>query len=173
MKAVLAYAAQLRERADAAKIRDPHVELYRPSNDAARKVSQQYGPERALQVLAERARRAELRYEEAETRSTAGMDRLRRLQLIVAGQRSVERERMTLGERLDLAMLGLKVVSDVSAPRLDADVVTGGKPGSGMPMSRRDKQLDDAMFDARRAVERLERELDSSRRRLVELEVAA
>lgn len=173
VKAVLVYAAQLRERADAAKIRDPHVELYRPSNDAARKVSQQFGPEQALVVLATRARKVELRYEEAESFSGEGRERLQRLQLVAAGERGVDRERLTLGQRLDVAMLGLKLSSEVSAVQFDADPVSGGKPSSGAPVSRRDKQLDDAMFDARRAVERLERELDGTRRRLVELEVAA
>jgi hypothetical protein len=173
VKAVLAYAAQLRERADAAQAHDPHCELYRPSNDAARKVSQQFGPEQALVKLAERARRSELRFEEANATADAGRDRLQRLQLVVAGERGVDRERLTLGQRLDAALLQLAVQSDVSAVQLDADPVSGGKPSGGAPKSRRDRQRDDAIFDARRAVERLEREADQTRRRLVELEVAA
>jgi hypothetical protein len=173
VKAVLVYAAQLRERADAARLRDPHIEPYRPSNDAARKVSQKLGPEAALTELAKRAWLAEQRYEEGDEVAAAGRERLVRLQLVAAGERGAERERLTLGQRLDVAMLGLKLSSDVSAVQFDADPVSGGKPSGGAPLSRRDRQLEDALYDVRRAVERLERELDGTRRRLVELEVAA
>lgn len=173
VKAVLVYAAQLREAADAAKLRDPHVELYRISNDAARKVSQQYGPLQALVVLATRARRAELRYEEASRAAEAGHLRLVTHQLVGEGERRAESERLSLGQRLDVAILGLGVLSDVSAVRLDSDPVSGGKPSGGAPLSRRDRERDSALVEARRAVEALERELARSRRRLVETEVAA
>lgn len=170
--AVLAYARELRDRADSATLRDPHVEPYRPSNDAARKVSQQYGPAHALQILATRARLAEVRHMEDSARADAARSKLVNHQLKVAGEREADRSRLTLGQRLDAALLGLGVLSDVSAVRLDSEPVSGGKPEGGPPRSRRDKQLDDAVFDARRATERLERELEMSRRRLLEREAA-
>lgn len=172
VQAVLMYARELRGKADHAKLKDPHVELYRPSNDAARKVSQQYGPARALQILAIRARQAEVRYLEENARADTARSKLINHQLIVAGEREADLVRLTLGQRLDTALLGLGVLSDVSAARLDGDRVTGSKSESGLPSRRRDKQRDDLLFDARRAVERLERELEMSRRRLLETEAA-
>lgn len=167
-KAVVAYAARLRSQAVMARIKDPHVELYSPSEDTARKLSSQLGPQGALNKLAERARAAEVRYEEEEARAQEGRDRLRAVQLVVVAAEREGREQLTLGQRLDAAMLGLRMQSDVSAASVDADVVSVGRPSSGLPQSRRDRQRDDAIADAERAVERLERELDRSRRRLVE-----
>lgn len=173
VRGVLAYAAQLRQRADTAKLKDPHVELYRPSNDAARKVSQEHGPAEALRILATRARTAELRNEEADERGHESRARLVTHQLVARGERDVERARLTLGARLDAAMQVINLVSDVSAVQFDADRVSHGGAESAAPKSRRDRQRDDAVYDVRRAVERLEREAESTRRRLLEFEVAA
>lgn len=171
VRAVLVYAAKLRDQADVAKARDPHVELYRPSHDAARKVSQQFGPERALVVLATRARRAELRYEEAGVLADAGRERLVRLQLIVSGERDADRERLSLGERLDAAFLGLDVLSEVDAVRLDSEPVKGSRGGGGTPFRQR-REVELLEGEARLLIERAERELERSRRRLLELEAA-
>lgn len=171
VKAVLAYAGQLRDRADAAQLLDPHVELYRPSNDAARKVSQQFGPAEALRVLARRAREAELRSEEANERAKQGHLRLVSHQLAAAGARDAELAQLSLGQRLDVALLGLSTTSEVSAVRLDSEPVSGSRGGSALPFRRR-REVELLEGDAVHLVERCERELARSRRRLIETEAA-
>lgn len=171
VKAVLAYAARLRDRADAAKAGDPHVELYRPSNDAARKVSQEFGPAQALEVLATRARRVELRYEEAEKFAGEGRLRLVTHQTVAQAERTVDRERLSLGQRLDVALKGLGVLSEVSAVQLDADIVSGSKGGGALPFRPR-REVEHLQADAEHLVTKAERELERSRRRVVEQEAA-
>jgi hypothetical protein len=157
--------------ADAALVKDPHAQLYRISNDAARKVSQSLGPEAALVELARRARVAELRVEEADALAAAGHERHVRLQLIVSGERAAEVARLSLGQRLDQALTGLGVLSEVSAARLDADVVSGSRGGGGVPFRVR-REVESIERDVLALVERAERELARSRRRLVETEAA-
>lgn len=172
VKTVVNYAATLRERADAAKAGDPHIELYRPSNDTARKLCSQLGPDGALSKLAERARRSELRHEEEEDRAASGRERLRGLHLIASGEAAAERGRLTLGQRLDVALLGLGGLSEVPAVRLDSDVITGSGGGGGVPFRQR-REVEILLADAEHLVAKAERELQSSRRRLVEEERAA
>lgn len=172
VKTVVNYAATLRDRADAAKAGDPHVELYRPSSDTARKLCSQLGPDGAMSKLAERARRAELRHEEEESWAASGRERHRELHLVVAGETAAERGRLTLGQRLDVAFLGLGGLSEVSAARLDSDLITGSGGGGGVPFRQR-REVENLLADAEHLVAKAERELASSRRRVVEEERAA
>jgi hypothetical protein len=180
-KRVLQYAAELREQAAKARAADPNVELYAPSDDAARKVFEaavrRVGKEdagaAALVELARRAAQRELNVHEAEQRAEDGRRRLLELQLINGGEREAAVQVLSLGERLDLALwtLGLASEAKVSKAFDEQSPIRGGKGGAGLPWtSDRHGEL---ARDALGLVERLEREAERSRRRLVEEGVAA
>lgn len=176
VKAVLAYAQQLRDQAERYARRHPgEGDLYAPSEAAARKVSQQLGPEQALHELRVRARAREMQLEEQQARAKAAR---REHHVHQSAAQRVRRElaavsSVTLGQRLDAALRGLDVLSETPAVRLDAEPVSGSKPGSGGLPMRRQRERDVLAEDAQRIVARLERELDWSRRRLVEEDVDA
>lgn len=172
-KAVQVYAALLRRQAVTARVRDPHIQLYAPSADTAKKLCSQLGPAAALVELARRARVRELRFEEEEASASAGRDRLRTVQLVVLEEARVRRDELSLGQRLDAALMGVAVAPGVGSSRLDADRVSGGGHGDGgVSGSRRDREVSIAREDAVRAVERLEGLVERDRRRLVEREAA-
>lgn len=180
LKAVLKYAAELRQTAEQARNGDPNADLYAPSEAAARKVCQEAcnrygkeeGPAEALRVLASRARLRELEVEEAGARASQARSVHLRHRVIAAGERDAELSRMSLGARLDQALLGLKVLSEVSAVRLDGDRVKGGDK-SRMPRLNGRLERDTLLADATVVVCRVERALEQARRRMAEVERAA
>lgn len=179
-KAVLKYAAELRTAAEQARNGDPNADLYAPSDAAARKVCQQacnehgeeFGPAEALRILASRAYLKELEAKEAGARASAARNTHLKHRLVAAGERDAELSRMSLGARLDQALLGLKVLSEVSAVRLDGDRVKGGDK-SRMPRLNGRLERDTLLADATVVVCRVERALEQARRRMAEVERAA
>ena len=176
VKAVLKYAATLRERAQRARIHDPFAEPYEITDAAARKVSQQLGPAAALTELARRAKAHELR--EAEKGARAAYARSEHLahQLVFKGEREASASVLSLEQRLAIVRREASLLSETSAARLDADRVRGGERASVL-MSRRRERFEDTVASLEDEVERLvgrwERLVESTRRRLVEEEVAA
>lgn len=175
---VLQYAEQLRDEASRARLRDPNVELYAPSKEAAsRECSKQtgihgkeLGPQKALEVLARRAFEAERKMDDADALARIGRRGLVVAQSVAAGEREAVRASQSLGARLDAALLGLGLASEARTVHLDADRVTGSKAGSGIPRAR--DEHGDLQREASRMVLRVEREAERARRQLVE-EVSA
>lgn len=179
---MLAYAAQLRERAEQARVRDPNADLYAPTKDAASRlcsemtgrVGKEDGPAAAIVELARRARLRELKVEEEGAHASARRSAHRLHLLRSAGEREADVSRLSLGERLDMALMGLGLVSEASAARAfdEQDRVTGSKSaGSGLP--RVDDRHGDLEVQVLRLVERAEREAQRARRQLVETEGSA
>lgn len=180
LRAVTKYAAELRDAAEKARALDPNVELYAPSDAAARKVNQECcnrfgdedGPAEALKVLATRARLRELEIEENGARASAARRSHLKHRLVAAGERDAELSRLSLGTRLDQALLGLRVVSEVSAVKLDGDRVKGGEK-TRLPRLNGRLERDSLLAEATVIVCRIERALDVARRRMAEVDRAA
>jgi hypothetical protein len=180
LKAVLKYAAELRHAAEQARAGDPNMDLYAPSEAAARKVCQEAcnrygkddGPAEALRTLASRARLRELEVEESHLRASQARSVHLRHRLVASGERDAELSRMSLGARLDQALLGLRVLSEVSAVRLDGDRVKGGER-NGLPRLIRKLERDTFVAEAEMLLRRVEQALDQAKRRMAEVERAA
>lgn len=163
--AVVKYARELRARRERARANDPYADPYAPSDDVARKLSQQHGPEQAIVEIARRVRAKELEAEEHTSRATESRLEHRRQRLEAAGGDQAARDRLSLGQRLDTVLRGLGVISDVPAAHL-GERVTGSKEGSGVPRLPRDRARR-LVDEAEVIVEQLEGELDRARRRPV------
>lgn len=173
VRAVIAYAADLRGQAARHAAAHPgEGGLYSPSENAARVLCSRVGPEKALETLRVRARTRELLVEEQRVVAARARRELRVHQTAAVAARA-QSERRTLGQRLDDVLRGLELVSDAPVARIDAEPVKSGKPDSGGVPLRRQRERDALAADAERIVVRLERELNWSRRRLVETEDAA
>jgi hypothetical protein len=173
VKAVLVYARTLRERASRARVADPYAEPYEISDAAARKVSQQLGPEGALTEIARRSKAHELRRSEAGARASHAAVEHRAHQLAVKGEREALAAARSLGQRLDAALHGLGLLSEAPTARLDGDRVSGSQASDRVFVGRRRLERDVLVADVEHLVRRAERLLESSRRRLVEEERAA
>ena len=170
---VLQYAAELRERAERERDLNVRQRMYAPSKDAASKEYQRqkqlHGEAlagvKALEVLARRAFEAD---EQIDAERRASRDARRRLVVsrsVSNGERAAVRARMSLGERLDEALLAIGLASEARTVQLDADRVSGGK-GGGLP--RTGDRHGDAELVAVGVVEDLERRAERVRRQLVE-----
>jgi hypothetical protein len=124
------------------------------------------GPQMALAALAYRAHKRELEIEEAEVLARDGRKRHLHVQTIAAGERAALVGNRSLGRRLDDVLWSLGALSEAKVSRLDGDVVTGSKQHSPLPFTS-DRHAR-AERDALALVERLEREAQQARRRLVE-----
>lgn len=156
--AVLAEARRIVRDARARMEVDPYARPYIPSDDAARKLSQIYGPEVAIAVLREReADRRGRQVEEDERSERAERDRAVQAR---AARREVEarRDDLTFGQRIDRALTRLRLVQVTPAVRLDADPVsTGGGGGNAVP-----KLHGDTAGWAERRVDQLLRSLEDA-----------
>lgn len=167
-------ARELRERAREARLRDPNARPYELTDAAAAKVFtdcvHRYGKEDAGLMALHRIGAAMVRREEdqREEDDRASRARARHMahQAEAAGGRDVVRSRLSLGERLDRALLGLGLVSEARTVQLDADRVSGGGGGGGLP--RTGDRHGDLVAEAERLVLRAERKADSAGRLLIE-----
>ena len=172
VKAVVRYATTLRERAARARVADPYAEPYEPTLGHARNLCTQLGPAKALQELARRARAHELRQQEGQERAARAASELAAHQLVAAGEREAQLSQLSLGQRLDVAFIGLGVLSQTAAAQIDGDPVTSSKAGHVVLAGRRDLEVERLHDDALHLVQRIERVLESTRRRMVETEAA-
>jgi hypothetical protein len=170
--AVVKYCRTLRERAARAKAADPYADPYNPTEGHARNLCTQLGPAKAREELSRRAVAHELKRRESEGRAARAASELAAHQAAAAREREAQLAQLSLGQRLDVAMLGLGVLSQTSAAPLDGDRVSGSKAGHVVLAGRRCLEHDRLCEDALHVVKRLERALDQSRRRLVEEEAA-
>jgi hypothetical protein len=170
--AVVKYANTLHERAERASAADPYAQPYDVTAKTARNLCAQHGPAKALQELARRATAPELRQRDGQERAARAASEHAAHQLVAAGEREAQLAQLSLGQRLDVALVGLGVLSQTSAAPIDSDPVSGSKAGHVVLAGRRDLEVERLHEDALGLVRRLERVLESWRRRLVEEEAA-
>jgi hypothetical protein len=169
VRAVVAYAEQLRDQAEKLMRADAFARPYYPTSASARRLSQRLGPEAALVRLRELALRHERRDRERDAESVVSLGRLRDRRANADSRRSRALAGMRPGERVDRALAELATISAAPAAGIGGDVVHGGEgdheprwPGDPSAKARR------IALDAARAVEG---ELEAARRR--DLEAAA
>lgn len=170
---VLQYAAELRDRAERCRDLNVRQRMYAPSKEAAsRECSKQtalhgkeLGPQKALEVLARRAFEAERAIEDAEVAARESRRRLVIAQSVANGERDAVRSGLSLGQRLDAALLALGLASEARTVQLDADRVRGDKEWSPPRTSDAHGDLES---EARALVERVEARAQRARRLLVE-----
>lgn len=127
VKAVIAYAQQLRREGEQRARADVWAKPYMPSDAAARKLSQRLGPDGAISHM--RARAAGQIRVEREEREEAERREARHARRQRQARRDLEARRsgLTVGQRIDHALAQLVTVSNVTAARLDGDRVRGGE----------------------------------------------
>lgn len=174
VQAVIAEARRITREEHAQAERDPYyTKPYIPSDDTARKLSQQLGPDRAIATL--RHRQAERRHRHAENTEISERSELRRERRarVTHRDRQAARASLSLGQRLDRALVALATAQSAPAARLDAEPITdgGGGKDDANPVP---KLHDDTLGWAERRVTKLLRELedtvDSQQRRVFEFE---
>lgn len=133
VKAVVAEAARLRRVAEDAKTKNVYSDLYSPSEDSARKLSQRLGPERALERMAEIAIERRDREQHSERERQQADARHRRRQAETDRQRETERQAMTYGQRVDQVLLAARMLPGASAGGSDSDRIKGGSDASSIP----------------------------------------
>lgn len=132
VKAVLAEAQRLRERAERELAADPYAKPYSPSDRLAYSLTAQHGPEGALRELQRRAVEAAARYREQTEISERARKRLDRQHRVAEAGRRQRLSGMTLGQRLDEALAALSTASEVGAAGFEAPV-SHGKSDGGSP----------------------------------------
>jgi len=156
--AVVVYAAKLRAAGDHLPAVDPYAHPYRPTEAAARKLSQRLGAGEAIAHLARRAllvRAERAEGDELSARAAGRHERHRR-----QGDKDADRARAarSLGRRLDMALAALETVSTAPVGRITGDTIHGGERSGDPPRSedpgRRARQT------ATLAVRSVEQELD-------------
>jgi hypothetical protein len=172
VKAVLRYATTLNERAARARAADIYAQPYEVSAKTARNLCAQHGPAKALQELARRATAHELRQRDGQERAARAASEHAAHQLVAAGEREAQLAQLSLGQRLDVALIGLGTLSETSAAPLDGDRVSGSKAGHVVLAGRRSLEHERLCEDVLHLVLRVERAVESSRRRLIEEEAA-
>lgn len=170
VKAVLAEAERLRLRASKERQGDPWARPYDPTDSAARTLSQQLGPERAILELRRRADDAREEYREQTELAERARKRHVRRQKIHEAETRQRRSGMTPGQRLDEVLREMSLVSDAPAGVVERSV-SQGKPGSKELQSHGDR-FGSARQEALLLIAKLEDRLEEGRRRLVEREAA-
>lgn len=190
VRAVLAYAEQLRNRAQRERDLDPYADPYSPSEGAARKVYQaalalvrrndqadrieRTDEERAdvaagvaLRELAARVVLQERATKEANVVSDRAEKRHARRQRQERAERQAAMAGLSLGTRLDRAVNALALLSETPAQSFSEEgVITSTKERSGPPrQALPPDRYSTLLADARHLVHRLEEELDHARRR--------
>jgi hypothetical protein len=161
IKAVLAYAQTLRQRAETQKVRDPWAKPYEPSEAVARKLCVQHGPEDALQLLAGRAAAAEREYRQEAEIAKFSLERHKRRTQKADRDREKERLSLTAGQRIDRALAAFSVIPAASAAHIGWSTKTSDKPSlknHGDPSS-------EAKYVALKAAREVENLLDRHQRR--------
>jgi hypothetical protein len=170
--AVVKYCRTLLERAARAKAADPYADPYNPTEGHARNLCTQLGPAKAREELSRRAVAHELKRRESEARATRAASELAAHQLAAAREREAQLAQLSIGQRLDVALIGLGLLSETSAAPLDGDRVTGPKAGHVVLAGRRSLEHERLCEDVLGLVRRVERTLEQSRRRMIEEEAA-
>lgn len=174
--AVIAEARRLCRAAATEMAADPYARPYAPSDDVARKLSQQYGPERAVEILRERAADRKRRAREQDEIADRAQKRHERHQRRNHRDTQARLAGLTLGARLDAALAGFSTLQSVPAARLNDSPVTdgGGGKDNANPVPRLyDDTADKARRKARQLVAELEDLLERDRRRLCDFERTA
>lgn len=173
VQAVVAEARRICRDAQQKLAADPYARPYVPSDQVAYKLSQQYGPDRAILMLRQRERDRRERQAEQDEISDRAERRRERRQRVAKRDRDAELAGLTPGQRLDRALVHLSTLQSAPAARIDPSPVTdgGGGKDNGNPVP---KLYDDTAGHARRRVERLVQDLEHTlaeqQRRLCDFE---
>lgn len=146
IKAVLVEAQRLRDRAEAIRRNDVWAKPYSPSDATARKLSQNLGPDAAIETMRRHAADVDNEYREDQQRSERAAKRHDRHLQIVEATRRHNLAGLSVGQRLDRALRGLGAATTVPAQRLDTDRVTGSREKSQPPKA---DQSDSSRFRER------------------------
>jgi hypothetical protein len=189
VRAVLAYAEQLRSRAQREYTLDPYADPYAPSEAAARKVYQAAiatvrlndrarGIERTERervheaaMTAQRELASRVVLQERETRhqretAVRSEKRHARRQRLDRADHQAAIAQMSLGIRLDRVLQALDLLSEARTQALNEDRVTGSPDRGGLPAFPRPSDRYSALREAARdLVFHLEEELAHARRR--------
>lgn len=164
IKAVVAYAQTLRQRAETQKVRDPWAKPYEPSEAVARKLCVQHGPDGALQILALRASMAEKDYREEAEIAKRSLERHKRRTQHTDRAREQQRHGMTAGQRIDNALAAFSVI-----PAAGAAQVGWSTKGSDRPsLTNHGDPAGEAKYVALKAAREIEALLDRHKRRDLE-----
>lgn len=127
VKAVVLYAAQLRLEAEREIISDPYACPYRPTEAAARKLSNRLGPEAAIDHLRKRAAMhgRKVREEQAVAHKSLTVHKARQANHRTATQK--RRDKMSPGVRIDAAVARLSVIAAPASSAIGQSV-HGGTP---------------------------------------------
>lgn len=177
VKAVIAEARRItREEHAKAEIDPYYTKPYVPTDDVARKLSQQYGPERAIAMLAHRQAERRRRHALDEEVSEVAERRRERRARQTLRDRMAARHELSIGQRIDQALLDLQTAQSAPAARIDCEPVTdggGGKDDANPVPNLHDDTLGRAERSAIVLVRKLEGEVDAHRRRLFAFERSA
>lgn len=163
IKAVVAYAAKL--RGDAERNPDPWFTPYAPTEAAARKMCQRYGPDQALTRLRQSAAARRRQYDDEQGEAKRAQDRHRRQQRQGDRDRNAARQELTLGQRLDQALASASMIAAPPASPLDGDRISVA-PSRSAPRFPGDPAAF-CRHVALDAVRKIESELDEARHRTV------
>jgi hypothetical protein len=166
VKAVLAEARRLREHAARERAADMDAKPYEPSDKTARNLSAKHGPEGALALLRQKSVEAGMRYREQREYAERRRKRHERQQRLSDAERRHRLSGMTLGQRLDEALAGLAVWTDVGAAT-NGERISHGKPDSGPAVRHVDDVAGRLRGRALRLVAELEDEVPRAQQRVV------
>jgi hypothetical protein len=127
VKAVVAYAAKLRDDADREELSDPYASPFRPSEAAARRMSARLGPDSALDNLRRRAAMHKRDVREYAEVAAKSMNVHKARQRKYREARNKRRDHLTAGARIDGAIARLALIAAPSSSSL-GQTVSGGTP---------------------------------------------
>lgn len=127
VKAVVAYAAKLRRETDRKRALDPHYKGYHPTDSAARKLSQRYGPQEAIRRMAAQAVLLESAYEAQQAESAEARKRLQRAHTAELDRRRVARRRVDPLQRILDVRSALAQIPDAPAAQMGEITAGGGE----------------------------------------------
>jgi hypothetical protein len=127
IRAVIKYAADLREDAARVVIADVWAKPYAPKESYARKLASQLGPVDALAYLRGRAAQAQREARDDAEMRQRSLDAQKARQTQERAHREANRKNVSPGRRIDLAIAKLSLVASSSAAGLERGV-SGGDP---------------------------------------------
>lgn len=164
IKAVLAEAQRLRERAEIVRDNDPWAKPYVPSDRLAYQLASQLGPEGAIAELRRRSDERDDEYRKESERSKRSREALQQHHAAADEERERMLKPLTLGQRLDEALAALSLVSTAQAASLEPSV-SAGKPDAHAPQPV-ENRVGSFADRALRLVVEIESELPRTRRRI-------
>lgn len=127
VKAVVEYAAQLRREAERETTQDPFASPYRPTEAAARGMSNRVGPEEAVLYLRRRAAMHKRDARQHADVAAASLNKHKNRHRHIQEKRDKQRQHLSPGSRIDGAIARLSMVASTAAAQIGQSV-HGGTP---------------------------------------------